>query len=122
MKNWRREGQGNGTNSSESWFSITFRRKLLHAAISKKTFGKGGQYSLTKKHYEGVNGGISEGLKTVLDFIEKTPGLRAPQISKALDIPAKTLERQEKGKSEPRITRIARIKIEEKNSDHESHE
>ena len=58
---------------------------------------------------EGVNEGISEGvngaIKTVLDFIGRTPGLRAPQISKALDIPAKTLERQirklrEKGKIE----------------------
>jgi len=28
-----------------------------------------------------------------VDFIERTPGLRAPQISEALGVPVKTLER-----------------------------
>jgi ATP-dependent DNA helicase RecG len=37
---------------------------------------------------------MDEGIKAVMDFIERTPGLRAPQISEALGVPVKTLERR----------------------------
>ena len=36
---------------------------------------------------------MDEGIKSLLDFIQQTPGLRVPQISKALDVFAKTVER-----------------------------
>ena len=95
------KARGNRTNLSETWFSITVRRKLLHAAIAKQHSKNAAHTPPSERHHEG----ISEGLKTALDFIGRTPGLRGPQISKALDIPAKTLERQirklrEKGKFE----------------------
>jgi ATP-dependent DNA helicase RecG len=37
--------------------------------------------------------GISEGVKSLLDLVQETPGLHAPQLSKASGVPAKTLER-----------------------------
>ena len=37
---------------------------------------------------------MDEGIKAVVDFIERTPGLRAPQISETLGVPVKTLERR----------------------------
>ena len=39
----------------------------------------------------GVNSGVSGGVKALLEFIQRTPGLRTPQISKALDLPVTTL-------------------------------
>jgi ATP-dependent DNA helicase RecG len=36
---------------------------------------------------------MGEGVKSLLVFIHEMPGLRAPQLSKALGVPAKTLER-----------------------------
>ncbi len=80
--------------ADETWFSITFRRKSLHAAIAKQHSKNAAHTPPSERHQEGISEGLNEGLKTVLEFIEKAPGLRAPQISKTLDIPAKTLERQ----------------------------
>jgi len=80
--------------ADETWFSITFRRKPLHGVIAKQHSKKTADTPSSKKQHEGVSEGVSGGVKTVLDFIEKTPGLRIPQISKALNIPAKTLERR----------------------------
>ena len=37
---------------------------------------------------------MEEGIKAVADFTEMTLGLRAPQISEALGVPVKTLERR----------------------------
>ncbi len=74
------------------WFSITFRRKGMDEAIeSDRTKEK--PFTPSKKDDTGgVNEGVNGGLKTLLDFIQKTPGLRKPQISKALGVPEKTLE------------------------------
>ena len=84
--------------ADETWFSITFWRKSSHAAITKQHSKEADDTPSSKKHHEGVNegvsGGVNEGVKRVLNFIEKTPGLRIPQISEALNVPAKTLERQ----------------------------
>lgn len=41
----------------------------------------------------GVNGGVNGGIENLLEFIRKTPGLRAPQISKAVGVPESTLEK-----------------------------
>ena len=80
--------------AGETWFSITFRRKPLHAAIAKQHSKNAAHTPPSERHHEGISEGLNEGIKTVLDFIGRTPGLRAPQISKALDIPKKTLERR----------------------------
>jgi len=40
------------------------------------------------------SGGASEGVKSVLAFIQKTPGLRAPQIARATGVPLKTIEKR----------------------------
>ena len=76
--------------ADESWFSITFRRKSLHAAIAKQHSKNAAHTPPSERHDEGIR----EGLKTIFDFIGRTPGLRAPQISKALNIHKKTLERR----------------------------
>lgn len=41
----------------------------------------------------GVSGGVNEGIEDLLEFIRRTPGLRAPQISKAVGVPVSTLEK-----------------------------
>ena len=75
------------------WFSITFMRKRTHETIERLR-GKG--IVLSPSHGvspEGISGGVNEGINTLLDFISNTPGLRAPQLSIAMGIPLKTLER-----------------------------
>ncbi len=42
---------------------------------------------------EGISEGINEGITRLVQYIEKYPGNRAPEISKALKVPGKTLER-----------------------------
>ncbi len=42
---------------------------------------------------EGISEGISEGIAKLVKHIEKHPGNRAPELSKALKVPGKTLER-----------------------------
>ena len=42
---------------------------------------------------EGVNKEIPEGVNRLLAFVRQYPGLRTPQISAAMDVPVKTLER-----------------------------
>jgi ATP-dependent DNA helicase RecG len=75
------------------WFSITFMRKSPHDAIERlRERGKGFTPPL-RDDVGGVNGGVSEGVSGLLEFIKRTPGLRTPQISKAMDVPAKTLEK-----------------------------
>ena len=91
--------------TDETWFSITFRRKSLHAAIAKQHSKNAAHTPTSERHHEGMSEGLNEGLKTALYFIGRTPGLRAPQISKALDILAKSLQchirkLREKGKIE----------------------
>jgi len=45
------------------------------------------------KPAEGVNEGVPGDVEGLFQYIEKNPGKRVPQISKALNVPAKTLER-----------------------------
>jgi len=74
------------------WFSITFMRKNPHDAIERlRERGKGFTPPL-RDDVGGVNGGVSEGVNSLLEFIKRTPGLRTPQISKAMSVPVKTLE------------------------------
>ena len=42
----------------------------------------------------GVNGTVNKEEKALLEFIQNNPGLRRPQISKALGIPIRTLQRR----------------------------
>ena len=74
--------------ANPEWFAITFRRKGFQEAIEKTSSipSKAGQPG-------GVNGGVSEGIEKLLEFIRRTPGLRAPQISKAVGVPVRTLEK-----------------------------
>lgn len=78
--------------ANSDWFAVTFQRKGPQESIKKSS-------SVQSKAAQGggVNGGISEGvsegIKNVLEFIRSTPGLRTPQISEALNVPIKTLER-----------------------------
>ncbi len=53
----------------------------------------------------GVNEGVNEGVNVLLDYLSKNPGLRVPDISRYLQIPAKTIERWLKQlREENRIT------------------
>ena len=87
--------------AEENWFSITFMRKGTHDAIEKGSRRKGEVKPPETKDIGRVNGGvsggidegISEGIKALFDLIQATPRLRTPQISKALDVPPKTVER-----------------------------
>jgi len=85
------------------WFSITFTRKLPHEAIEKHR--QKDKVDTPSTEREGASEGISEGVNRLLEFIRSYPGLRTPQISESLEVPAKTLERwikrlREQGKIE----------------------
>jgi len=41
----------------------------------------------------GVSGGVSEGVNALFELIRNTPGLRTAQISEAMGIPVRTLQR-----------------------------
>lgn len=75
------------------WFSITFMRKSPHDAIERLRERGEGFTPPLRDEIGGVNGGASEGVNGLLAFIKRTPGLRTPQISKAMNVPAKTLEK-----------------------------
>jgi ATP-dependent DNA helicase RecG len=49
--------------------------------------GKGGGIS------GGANGGITEGIDRLTDYIRNTPGKNVTEITAALDIPQRTIER-----------------------------
>jgi predicted HTH transcriptional regulator len=74
------------------WFSITFTRKGPHDAVEglrgKSKVFTPSEGEDTEEISEGVNGGVN----ALLEFIQKIPGLRKPQISRAMGIPEKTLE------------------------------
>ena len=42
---------------------------------------------------EGISEGVSEGVTSLLECIRKNPGLRIPQLSEKLNVPAKSIER-----------------------------
>lgn len=65
----------------KSGFSVTFYRPEIKPIQTEA------------KKNEGVNEGVSEGVNLLLDYIKANPGRRAPQISQALSVPQKTLER-----------------------------
>jgi hypothetical protein len=84
------------------WFSMTFMRKGPHDAIETlRDKGKGfipSEGGVVEGVNEGMDEGISEGINggvnALLEFIRNAPGLRKPQISRALGIPVRTLQRQ----------------------------
>jgi ATP-dependent DNA helicase RecG len=75
------------------WFSITFMRKQTHEAIKKVLEKDAGLVPQEKAQHGGINGGMDGGLNALLEFIRNTPGLRTPQISKAMGVPARTLDK-----------------------------
>jgi ATP-dependent DNA helicase RecG len=70
------------------WFSITFMRKGPHDAVERL---QGNDKVFIPSDRDDIEG-ISEGVNALLEFIRKTPGLRLPQISKAMGVPVHTLE------------------------------
>ena len=91
--------------ADKDWFSMTFFRKPQHETIEK---GRPKDTDITPSTQlvdEGVREGVNEGVARLLSLIQDKPGMRTPQISIALDVPIKTLERwlkklREKGKVE----------------------
>ena len=85
----------------ENWLKGLRAKNKIQFRGSPKTGGYRAIEGREEVKSEGVNGGISAGtdeemgggIKAVVDFIERAPGLRAPQISEALGVPVKTLER-----------------------------
>lgn len=55
---------------------------------------KTGGYYIKGQGSGGINGTVNGEEKTLLEFIQNNPGLRRPQISKALGIPVRTLQRR----------------------------
>jgi len=53
----------------------------------------GGGVLVTFRLDGGVSEGISEGISDLLDCVRRKPGLRIPELSERLHVPAKTLER-----------------------------
>jgi len=49
--------------------------------------------SISEGVSEGVSEGISEGISSLIDCIKNNPGLRIPELSEQLHVPAKTIER-----------------------------
>jgi ATP-dependent DNA helicase RecG len=74
------------------WFSITFTRKGPHDAVEKPRRNGKAFTPSEGKDSGGVSEGVNGGVNALLEFIQKTPGLRKPQISRAMGIPVKTLE------------------------------
>ena len=67
------------------WFSISFMRKSTHDTIERLR-GKGEGFTPPlRDEFGGVN--------ALLEFIRRAPGLRAPQISRAMGVPVRTLQR-----------------------------
>ncbi|MCJ7833055.1 MAG: hypothetical protein MUQ20_01550, partial [Deltaproteobacteria bacterium] len=82
--------------ANPEWFAVTFRRKGFQEAIEKvpSVPSKAGQRGGVNGGVNGgVSGGVNEGIEDLLGFIRRTPGLRAPQISKAVGVPVRTLEK-----------------------------
>jgi ATP-dependent DNA helicase RecG len=53
----------------------------------------GDGFLVTFRLIEGVSEGVSEGVKGLLDCIRENPGLRIPELSEKLHVPAKSIER-----------------------------
>ena len=91
--------------ADKDWFSMTFLRKPQHETIEKGR-PKGTEITPSIQPVdEGVNEGVNGGVVRLLSLIQDKPGMRTPQISIALDVPIKTLERwlkklREEGKVE----------------------
>jgi ATP-dependent DNA helicase RecG len=91
--------------ADKDWFSMPFLRKLQHETIEK---GRPKGTDITPSAQpadEGVSEGVNEEVARLLSLNQERPGMRTPQISLALDVPIKTLERwlkklREEGKIE----------------------
>ena len=85
------------------WFSMTFWKKPQHEAIEKDPH-KQIVDTPSPRH---IDEGVNEDDTRLLSFIQNNPGIRTPQISGAMNVPIKTLERwlkrlREEGKVELR--------------------
>jgi len=47
----------------------------------------------TQKGVEGVNGGVNGGVNRLLEYIREHPGMRSSELTKAVSMPRRTLER-----------------------------
>jgi ATP-dependent DNA helicase RecG len=79
--------------SDGNWFAVTLRRKSQHAPVDRHTVHAPSPTVSDEGVSEGVSEGIPEGVNRLLAFVRQYPGLRTPQISAAMDVPVKTLER-----------------------------
>ena len=73
---------------------IRIRKEL--AAYPNSTFSveeNGGGVLITFNRGEEVNEGVNEGVKSLYQTILRKPGIRLPELSNTLQVPAKTLER-----------------------------
>ena len=74
-------------------FAVTLRRKPQHAPVDRHTVHAPSPTVSDEGVNEGVSEGIPEGANRLQAFVQQYPGLRTPQISVAMDVPVKTLER-----------------------------
>jgi DNA-binding transcriptional ArsR family regulator len=81
----------------ERWLKLLKEKNMIEFRGSRRFGGywinKGREHEMSGGISEGINEGIDEGVKSLLVLVQEMPGLRAPQLSKALGVPAKTLER-----------------------------
>ena len=70
------------TITSDDFFFIEFQRPKVHLIEG-----------VNEGVSEGVNEGVTGDIERLFQYIEKNSGKRVPQISKVLNVPAKTLER-----------------------------
>jgi ATP-dependent DNA helicase RecG len=61
--------------------------------FTRRPAGEGIKGGANEGANEGINGGTNEGINRLLEFIRGNPGKRVTEISAALDIPSKTVER-----------------------------
>lgn len=66
---------------------------IVVTVYSKDPFDKKDSLPTQEKISEGINEGINEGISLLYQYIKDSPLKRVVQIEKALNIPAKTLER-----------------------------
>jgi ATP-dependent DNA helicase RecG len=61
--------------------------------FARRPAGEGINEGTSEGINEGTNGGVNEGINRLREFVRNQPGKRVSEISAALDIPSKTVER-----------------------------
>jgi ATP-dependent DNA helicase RecG len=61
--------------------------------FARRPAGEGINEGTNEGTSEGINGGVNEGINRLREFVRKQPGKRVSEISAALNIPSKTVER-----------------------------